>query len=111
MVLNKNNNKKKLRENLSEGLKVRLASGLAQAVNFILGIYAEPPFGLHGWTEIYWEKLYMYIYLYNLCIHIYICRHTEDTHTPPPTTTTPHMLVTGTRIKRDNKIHSQSSKP
>lgn len=90
---------------------MRLASGLAQAVNFILGIYAEPPFGLHGWTEIYWEKLYMYIYLYNLCIHIYICRHTEDTHTPPPTTTTPHMLVTGTRIKRDNKIHSQSSKP
>lgn len=81
LVLNKNNNKKKLRENLSEGLKVRLASGLAQAVNFILGIYAEPPFGLHGWTEIYWEKLYMYIYLYNLCIHIYMYTHRHKTHT------------------------------
>ena len=80
LVLNKNN-KKKLRENLSEGLKVRLASGLAQAVNFMLGIYAEPPFGLHGWTEIYWEKLYMYIYLYNLCIHIYMYTHRHKTHT------------------------------
>lgn len=69
LVLNKN---KKLRENLSEGLKVRLASGLAQAVNFMLGIYAEPPFGLHGWTEIYWEKLYMYIYISTTYVYIYM---------------------------------------
>lgn len=86
---------------------MRLASGLAQVVNFMPGIYAEPPFGLHGWTEIYWEKLYMYIYLYNLCIHIYVYTQTHTT----PTTTTPHMLITGTRIKRNNKIQSQSSKP
>lgn len=44
--------------------------------------------------------MYTYIYVYTQ----------THTHTPP-TTTTPHMLVTGTRIKRDNKIHSQSSKP
>lgn len=43
--------------------------------------------------------------------YIYVYTETPDTNTPPPTTTTPHMLVTGTRIKRDNKIHSQSSKP
>lgn len=60
---------------------MRLASGLAQAVNFMLGICAEPPFGSHGWTEIYWEKLYMYIYSYNLCIHIYEYTQTQDTHT------------------------------
>lgn len=69
---------------------MRLASGLAQVVNYMLGIYAEPPFGLHGWTDTYWGKFYIYIYLYNLCIHIYVCTHT-------------HMLVTGTIVKRDNK--------
>lgn len=93
---------------------MRLASGLAQAVNFMLGIYVEPPFGLHGWTEIYWEKLYMYICIQLMYTYIYVYTQTQDTrtHTPPPiTTTTPHMLVTGTRRKRDNKIHSQSSKP
>lgn len=52
----------------------------------------------------------IYVYIYNLCIHIYEYTQTQDTHTPT-TTTTPHMLVTGTRRKRDNKIHSQSSKP
>lgn len=89
---------------------MRLASGLAQAVNFMLGICAEPPFGLHGWTGIYWEKLYMYIYLYNLCIHIYVYTQTQDTHIPPPpTTTTPHMLVTGTRRKRDNKYTARAA--
>lgn len=40
--------------------------------------------------------------------YIYVYTQTQDT---PTTTTTPHMLVTGTRIKRGNKIHSQSSKP
>jgi hypothetical protein len=105
LVLNKN---KKLRENLSEGLKVRLASGLAQAVNFMLGIYAEPPSGLHGWTEIYWEEI-IYVYIFIQLLYTYIYVYTQ-THTST-TTTTPHMLVTGTRIKRDNKIHSQSSKP
>lgn len=77
---------------------MRLASGLAQVVNYMLGIYAEPPFGLHGWTDTYWGN-FIYIYLYNSCIHIYVYTHT-------------HMLVTGTIVKRDNKkIHSQSSKP
>lgn len=83
LVLNKN---KKTEKNLSEGLKVRLASGLAQAVSFMLGIYAEPPFGSHGWTEIYWEKLYMYIYVYNLCIHLYMYTHRHKTHTHAHTT-------------------------
>lgn len=86
---------------------MRLASGLAQVVNFMLGIYAEPPFGLHGWTEIYWEKLYVYIFIQLMYTYIYVYTQTHTT----PTTTTPHMLITGTRIKRNNTTHSQSSKP
>lgn len=71
---------------------MRLASGLAQVVNYMLGIYAEPPFGLHGWTDTYWGN-FIYIYLYNSCIHIYVYTHT-------------HMLVTGTIVKRDNKKYT-----
>lgn len=51
---------------------------------------------------------YICIYIYTIYVYIYICIHTD---TPPTTTTTPHMLVTGTRVKKDNKTHSQSSKP
>lgn len=68
LVLNKN----KMRENLSEGLKVRLASGLAQAVNFILGIYAEPPLDCMVGLRSIWEKLYMYIYIYTTYVYIYM---------------------------------------
>lgn len=89
---------------------MRLASGLAQAVNFMLGIYAEPPSGLHGWTKIYGEKLQMCVCIdvYNLGRYLYVDTQTQDTHTPPTTTTTtPHMLVTGTRIKRNNKTQPE----
>jgi len=52
---------------------VRLASGLAQAVNFMLGIYAEPPFGLHGWTEILLgEVIYVYIFIQLMYTYIYV---------------------------------------
>lgn len=90
---------------------MRLASGLAQAVNFMLGIYAEPPLDcMVGLRSI--GRNYICIYIYTIYVYIYICIHTDTRHIPPPpTTTTPHMLVTGTRIKRDNKTHSQSSKP
>lgn len=53
------------------------------------------------------EVLYVYIFIQLMYTYIYV----YSRHTPPTTTTTPHMLVTGTRMKRDNKIHSQSSKP
>lgn len=53
---------------------MRLASGLAQVVNSMLGIYAEPPFGLHGWTDTYWGKFYIYIFIQP--VYTYICIHT-----------------------------------
>lgn len=53
---------------------MRLASGLAQVVNYMLGIYAEPPFGLHGWTDTYWGKFYIYIFIQPM--YTYICIHT-----------------------------------
>lgn len=52
---------------------MRLASGLAQVVNYMLGIYAEPPFGLHGWTDTYWGKFYIYIYIFIQSVYTYIC--------------------------------------
>lgn len=56
-----------------------------------------------AWLD--WDLLgeIIYVYIFIQLMYTYICRHTDTRHTPPPTTTTPHMLVTGTRIKRDNK--------
>lgn len=69
-----------------------LTSGLAQVVNYMLGIYAEPPFGLHGWTDTYWGKFY--IYFYNPCTHM--CTHACNRHY---------------NKERQQKIYSQSNKP
>lgn len=77
---------------------MRLASGLAQVVNYMLGIYAEPPFGLHGWTDTYWGKFYIYIFIQP--VYTYICIHTY-THA-----CNRHYSKDG-----QQKIHSQSSKP
>lgn len=42
--------------------------------------------------------------------YIYVYTQTPDTHIPPTkTTTTPHMLVTGTRRKRDNKYTARAA--
>lgn len=44
------------------------------------------------------------MYTTYVCIYVYVHTQTPDTHIPPTkTTTTPYMLVTGTRKKRDNK--------
>lgn len=53
------------------------------------------------------EIIYVYIFIQLMYTYIYVYTQTQDTHTPP--TTTPHMLVTGTRTKRDNKIHSRAA--
>lgn len=76
---------------------MRLASGVGSGDELnMLGIYAEPPFGLHSWMEIR-GKLYVYIYIFiQMRVCICICIHTC-------------ALVTGTLVKRGQ--HSQSSKP
>lgn len=69
---------------------MRLASGLAglaQVVNYMLGIYSEPSFVLHGWNDTYWGS---FIYV---CVYIYVYTHKN-------------ILVTGTTVKRDNKKYT-----
>lgn len=70
-------------KNLSEGLKVRLASGWAQSVNFMLGIDAEPPTACVVGLRSIGKILYVYISIQLLYTYVYV-------YTQTPTTTTPH---------------------
>lgn len=56
---------------------MRLASGLARAVTFMLAVDTEPPTDrLRSWTEIYREDS-IRIYIYTASVYICICIHTD----------------------------------
>lgn len=74
---------------------MRLASGWAQSVNFMLGVNAEPPTACVVGLRSIGKILYVYISIQLLYTYVYV-------YTQTPTTTTPHMLVTGTGIKGGN---------
>lgn len=68
-------------KNLSEGLKVRLASGWAQSVNFMLGIDAEPPTACVVGLRSIGKILYVYISIQLLYTYVYVHTDTNNHYT------------------------------
>lgn len=75
---------------------MRLASGWAQSVNFMLGVSAEPPTACVVGLRSIGKILYVYISIQLLYTYVYVY------------TQTPHMLVTGTGIKRGHTAGAAS---